>query len=99
MLHVVDVSDPRFEEQMAAVDAILASLSLDGVPKLVVFNKIDRLQNGQLGSLCRRYDAVAVSALRREGLDQLVEEADRRLGEKGSEYISPVARVDRDTSL
>jgi 50S ribosomal subunit-associated GTPase HflX len=49
-----------------------------------VFNKTDRLSNGagELANLCRRFGAVAVSALRGEGLAQLVAEADRRLGEK-----------------
>jgi GTP-binding protein HflX len=90
LLHVVDVSDPRFEEQMAAVDAILAGLALERVPKLVVFNKIDRLQNGagELANLCRRYDAVAVSALRRDGLDRLVAEADRRIRRNGDAAAS-----------
>jgi GTPase len=84
VLQVVDVSDARFEEQMQAVDAILEQLSLERVPKLVVFNKIDRLGNGSdwLASLCRRYRAVAVSALRGEGLDRLVDAADHLLGEK-----------------
>ena len=84
LLQVVDVSDARFEEQMRAVDAILEQLALERVPKLVVFNKIDRLGNGTdwLASLCRRYRAVAVSALRGEGLDRLVEAADHMLGEK-----------------
>jgi GTPase len=83
LLHVVDVSDPRFEEQMEAVDSILGDLHLDSVPKLVVFNKIDRLSDGtdSLASLCRRHGAVAVSALRGQGLDHLVEAADRMLGE------------------
>jgi len=83
LLHVVDVSDARFEEQMQAVDAILAQLALERVPKLVVFNKIDRLSNGSdwLASLSRRHQAVAVSARRGEGLDRLVDEADRLLGE------------------
>jgi GTP-binding protein HflX len=83
LLHVVDVSDPLFEERMKAVDAILLELGLGRVPKLVVFNKTDRLGDGSewLASLVRRYQAVAVSALRGEGLDRLVEEADRRLGE------------------
>jgi len=81
LLHVVDVSDPRFEEQMSAVDTILGELAVDRVPKLVVFNKVDRLGNGSewLASLCRRHDAVAVSALRREGLARLVEVADERI--------------------
>jgi GTP-binding protein HflX len=83
LLHVVDVSAPRFEDRMQAVDEILADLELDGVPKLVVFNKIDRLGNGggEIASLCRRHRAVAVSAMRGEGLDQLVALADRMLGE------------------
>jgi len=85
LLHVVDASDPRFEEQMEAVDAILRGLGLDAVAKLVVFNKIDRLSDGAeaLASLCRRHRAVAVSALAGQGLDRLVEAADRLLGEPG----------------
>ena len=65
------------------VEAILQDLDLVRVPKLVVFNKTDRLGNGsdRLATLTRRYDAVAVSALRREGLDGLVDTADRLLGE------------------
>jgi 50S ribosomal subunit-associated GTPase HflX len=68
---------------MKAVDAILQDLDLAQVGKLVVFNKTDRLGNGSdwLASLTRRYGAVAVSALRGEGLDRLVETADRLLGE------------------
>ncbi len=68
---------------MEAVDSILGDLHLDSVPKLVVFNKIDRLSDGAnaVASLCRRHGAVAVSALRGEGLDHLVEAADRMLGE------------------
>ena len=81
LLHVVDVSDPRFEERMAAVDSILAELGLEQAPRLVVFNKIDRLGNGSdlLSNLCRRHGALAVSAIRGEGLDRLVEAADRML--------------------
>ena len=83
LLHAVDVSDPHFEEHMKAVDAILHDLDLGRVPKLVVFNKADRLGNGSewLASLTHRHHAVAVSALRGEGLDRLVETADRLLGE------------------
>jgi GTP-binding protein HflX len=83
LLHVVDVSDPHFEEHMKAVDAILHDLDLGRVPKLVVFNKADRLGNGseRLASLTHRHHAVAVSALRGEGLDRLVETADRLLGQ------------------
>jgi GTP-binding protein HflX len=76
------------------VDSILGDLHLDSVPKLVVFNKIDRLSDGAdaLASLCRRHGAVAVSALRGEGLGHLVETADRMLGEPraGADAPDPV---------
>lgn len=42
LLHVVDVSDDEREQRQADVDRVLASIGADGVPQLVVFNKIDR---------------------------------------------------------
>lgn len=41
LLHVVDVSHPRFEEQMEIVDQTLAELESLNKPAIVVFNKID----------------------------------------------------------
>ncbi len=90
LLHVVDVSDPHCEERMAAVDTILSGLDLGAVPKLVVFNKIDRADPESLPVLCRRYGAIPASALRRDGLDRLVETADRMLGEAFSRSASPL---------
>ena len=40
LLHVIDLSNPRFEEQMEAVDNILRSLDLNDKPVLKVFNKV-----------------------------------------------------------
>ncbi|MEA2624659.1 MAG: GTPase [Candidatus Binatota bacterium] len=85
LLHVVDAADPQFESRIEAVESILAKLDLGGVPRLLVFNKIDRL-NGDaaaLGGLCRSRDAVAVSALTGEGFAGLVERADRMLSANG----------------
>lgn len=43
LLHVVDISHPRFREQMAIVNNTLDELGASGKPTIVVFNKIDRL--------------------------------------------------------
>ena len=43
LLHVVDVSHPSFEEQIAVVNGILAEIGAADKPTLLVFNKIDRL--------------------------------------------------------
>ena len=44
LLHVVDMSHPRFEEQMEAVEGLLAELGLEGKPAVRVFNKQDRVE-------------------------------------------------------
>ena len=41
LLHVVDVSHPEFEEQIAVVDKTLADLKCGDKPIMVIFNKID----------------------------------------------------------
>ena len=44
LLHVVDVSHPQFEEQMATVDETLAEIGASNKPVITVFNKIDKYQ-------------------------------------------------------
>ena len=43
LLHVVDASDPEFEDQMQVVDEVLEELELDEQPIVPVFNKVDLL--------------------------------------------------------
>ena len=44
LLHVVDISHPQAEEQIAAVNAVLAEIGAGEKPTLMVFNKMDRPQ-------------------------------------------------------
>lgn len=41
LIHVVDISHPDFEEQIAVVDKTIADLGAGGKPTMIVFNKID----------------------------------------------------------
>lgn len=41
LVHVVDISHPDFEEQIAVVDKTIADLGAGGKPTMIVFNKID----------------------------------------------------------
>lgn len=41
LLHVIDISNPRFEEQVASVDGLLSDLALDRIPLIRVLNKQD----------------------------------------------------------
>ncbi|HEX2254287.1 MAG TPA: GTPase HflX, partial [Thermoanaerobaculia bacterium] len=82
LLHVVDASDPRLEEKYASVETLVAELELSEIDRLVVLNKADRVPPAELDALVRRYDGVAVSALRRQGLAELIAAAEERLGRR-----------------
>jgi len=79
LLHVVDASDPRHEEQARAVDAILGELGLGEKRRLLVLNKMDRLPPGEGPALAHHRDAIAISAATREGVPALLHACDRLL--------------------
>jgi GTP-binding protein HflX len=63
LLHVVDASAADVDIQITAVTDILCDLQLDGIPRMLVFNKCDRLPPAHIDPLCRRYGAIGISAL------------------------------------
>jgi GTP-binding protein HflX len=71
LLHVVDISNENYNEQMEAVDSILNSLKLHEIPRLVVFNKADALDSEKRDSI-QKNGAILVSANTREGLSDLL---------------------------
>ena len=83
LLHVVDLANPRFEEQIASVERILLELELDRIPRLLVFNKVDLVPAEEAVSLCRRFNAIPVSARKRETFVPLLTELERRFWPAG----------------
>jgi GTP-binding protein HflX len=73
LLHVVDISNPRFEEQIRAVEQILGDLDLGHIPRLLVFNKIDNIDPQECRELCRRFAAIAVCARDRQSFTDLLD--------------------------
>lgn len=63
LLHVIDISNPRFEEHIKVVDEILRELDLDSLPCLKVFNKVDKVDSAFVDEQVRFHGAVALSAL------------------------------------
>lgn len=45
LLHVVDISSPHFEEQMASVKSTLHEIGVDDKPEIIVFNKTDAFRS------------------------------------------------------
>jgi GTP-binding protein HflX len=72
LLHVVDIGNPRFELQIEDVVKLLTQLSLDQIPRLVVFNKEDRVDPQIVKDVCRRHDAVSITATHPETLPKLL---------------------------
>ncbi|MCW5876044.1 MAG: GTPase HflX [Anaerolineales bacterium] len=83
LLHVVDVTHPNVHEQAEAVLTTLEDIDADHIPVLTVLNKIDRLDNPAAAqeALQDFEGAVAVSALRSQGLDELLDAVNRKLYE------------------
>jgi GTP-binding protein HflX len=74
VLHVVDGSAPeeKLIEQIAAVDAVLDEIGASDMPLELVINKIDAVDALHRRRLSNRYpDALQVSALTGEGMDEL----------------------------
>lgn len=72
LLHVIDMSDARRDEKMAAVNGILDDLELGSIPRLIVYNKADLLLPYQARALAEKVGGVAVSATTGLGLPRLV---------------------------
>ena len=83
LLHVVDASDPDHPQQIEAVEGILRELDLLDRPRLLVFNKGDRMTGGTAENLAAGRDGVAVSALTGDGLDTLLARAGALLFREG----------------
>jgi len=74
LIHVIDISNPDFDDHITAVDKILEELDIGNKPTVLVFNKGDRFPDKPLlETLCTRYHAVAISALDAKTLLPLVE--------------------------
>lgn len=75
LVHVIDLSNPRFIEQMAVVEGLLHDLELDTIPCLRVFNKIDRVTSEVIEQQLKEYGGVAISANDAQTLGAFLERA------------------------
>ncbi|MDQ6737721.1 MAG: GTPase HflX [Gemmatimonadota bacterium] len=84
LLHVIDISDPMWEEHRAVVVEVLSELGANETPIINVFNKFDLLPPEQLEAVRDRVtnlipDAVFANTVTDDGLDALKRAMLRRL--------------------
>ncbi|PHX73016.1 MAG: GTPase HflX [Acidimicrobium sp.] len=78
LVHVVDASAVHPVQQITAVREVLAEIGADQVPEFIVFNKADLVDDWGASLVEDHQGAVAVSALRNEGLEVMM----RRLADR-----------------
>ena len=81
LIHLLDASNPRWQQQLESVERILGELGHTDIPRVVAFNKADLLEAEDLDSLLRQAchvgqrDCIVVSALKPETLRPLLDRA------------------------
>jgi GTP-binding protein HflX len=98
LLHLVDASAPDIDVQITAVVTILQELKLETLPRVLVFNKCDRLPPQHVTPLCRRYHAIGISALQPETLPPLLAHLDAHIQTLAAER-TPAAVADPALAL
>lgn len=83
LLHVIDISNPDWEEQARVVDELIEKLGAQQTPCIRVFNKCD----AYAGILPHGDDIVCLSARTGEGVQELVEKLSAIL-DRGSRRVS-----------
>lgn len=95
LLHVVDASDPDWPSQARSTLELLSTLELGEIPRLRVFNKVDRLEEDARNDLALTDEGVQISALARDGVRPLLEALDRWLLSEGrTELLAPTRLTD-----
>ena len=83
LVHLVDMAHPRHEAQIKAVEAILTELGDSDIPRLLVFNKADLVDQERREEILSSHDgAMAIAAEKREGLSELLRAVDGLLSRR-----------------
>lgn len=72
LLHVIDASNPEYENQIKVVESVLSDIGALGKPVIQVFNKCDRAEVSTLPS-----EGAFISAKEKTGLDELIHELEK----------------------
>ena len=83
LLHVIDVSNPEWEEQARIVDDLIRELGADDIPCIRVYNKCDVA----FGFQRKEEAAVTLSARTGEGVADLLAAIDKKL-DKGTKRVT-----------
>ena len=84
LLHVIDVSNPQWQEQAEVVERLITELGAWETPRLDVYNKCDKV-SGEI--IPHSEESVLLSARTGEGVDQLLDKLRQRL-DQGAVHVT-----------
>ncbi len=87
LLHLVDISNPRSEQQIAAVENILKELNLIDKNRIIVFNKADKVAEDDVKNITARHNAVPVSALNQSTFKPLLDAIEHNIWSRKMEEV------------
>jgi GTP-binding protein HflX len=91
LLHIIDISNPRYEEQIKSVEKILSELNLQNTATIRVLNKMDRVSPQTGIRLSQKLKGIAISARSKATLMPLIDEMKKIVENVGS----PLTREER----
>jgi GTP-binding protein HflX len=97
LIHAVDISNPRWEQQVQSVKRILAELKLADIPSILALNKADLLKPEAVEAAVRQAhqidnsEIVVISAVRPASLGVLLEKAGAVLARNLGAALSRIA--------
>ncbi len=71
LIHVVDVSNPQYENHITVVNSVLSDIGASGKPEILVYNKTDLLDDDT--DILPKENSVGISVLENTGIDKLLE--------------------------
>jgi len=88
LIHVVDISHPEYKNQMQTTDDLLIQMEMDAIDVILVFNKIDSIED--IEELERAHEnfpsAISISCKKDEGIDALRQKIVTQYEKKMSPY-------------
>jgi GTP-binding protein HflX len=96
LLHVVDASSPRMEEQIEAVETVLTNLGLNTIPSLLVLNKCDRLDRTETAALTRTSKGITISSLNPKTFSGLLDQIEQTIWPR---FSTPLISVENHPLL
>ena len=96
LLHVIDVSNPEWQQQAQVVEDLIRELGAGTLPRIDVFNKSDKLPLGEI--MPHGQDICSISARTGEGVDRLLEMIDQRL-DRGTQRVTLHIPYDKGSVL